>query len=96
MLIPCLFFTFSGAKVSDTIRKGIITLDAYPNGTETEFMLGNTAALGGEFRFVLTVVEVYDAQFHVYIFVYEPVNHVLLSVASSVMHFSLLVINIFI
>lgn len=36
-----------GAKVSDTIRKGIITLDAYPNGTETEFMLGNTAALGG-------------------------------------------------
>lgn len=36
-----------GAKVSNTIRKGIISVDAYGNGTETEFMLGNTAALSG-------------------------------------------------
>ena len=61
------FFNISGAKVSDTIRKGIITLDAYPNGTETEFMLGNTAALGGEFRKFVTVVEVYSAQFNIYL-----------------------------
>ncbi|XP_053383029.1 sodium-dependent phosphate transporter 2-like isoform X2 [Mercenaria mercenaria] len=36
-----------GAKVSDTIRKGIISVDLFPNGTEAEFMVGNLAALSG-------------------------------------------------
>ncbi|XP_052763103.1 sodium-dependent phosphate transporter 2-like [Mya arenaria] len=36
-----------GAKVSDTIRKGIISVDLFPNGTEPEFMMGNLAALSG-------------------------------------------------
>ena len=40
----------TGAKVSNTIRKGIISVDAYGNGTETDFMLGNTAALSGKGR----------------------------------------------
>ncbi|WAR17589.1 S20AA-like protein [Mya arenaria] len=35
------------AKVSDTIRKGIISVDLFPNGTEPEFMMGNLAALSG-------------------------------------------------
>ena len=37
---------FSGAKVSDTVRKGILEPDAYTNETEL-FMVGNIAALGG-------------------------------------------------
>ncbi|KAL4218464.1 hypothetical protein ACF0H5_023198 [Mactra antiquata] len=36
-----------GAKVSDTIRKGIISVELFPNGTEAEFMVGNLAALTG-------------------------------------------------
>ncbi|KAH3709863.1 sodium-dependent phosphate transporter 1-like isoform X2 [Dreissena polymorpha] len=36
-----------GAKVSDTIRKGIISVELFPNGTEPEFMVGNLAALSG-------------------------------------------------
>nr|QNU09886.1 Inorganic phosphate transporter 1-like protein [Tridacna squamosa] len=36
-----------GARVSNTIRKGIITVDSYGNGTEQEFMLGNLAAITG-------------------------------------------------
>jgi len=36
-----------GAKVSNTIRKGIISVDSYSNGSEAEFMVGNLAALGG-------------------------------------------------
>lgn len=36
-----------GAKVSDTIRKGIISVELFPNGTEAEFMVGNLAALSG-------------------------------------------------
>jgi len=35
-----------GAKVSDTVRKGILDVDAYQNDTEL-FMVGNVAALGG-------------------------------------------------
>ncbi|KAK3578013.1 hypothetical protein CHS0354_036566 [Potamilus streckersoni] len=35
-----------GARVSDTIRKGIITVDAF-NDTEQVFMAGNVAALSG-------------------------------------------------
>lgn len=36
-----------GARVSNTIRKGIISPDLYPNGTEETFMAGNAAALSG-------------------------------------------------
>ncbi|XP_060572629.1 sodium-dependent phosphate transporter 1-A-like [Ruditapes philippinarum] len=36
-----------GAKVSNTIRKGIISPDIYTNGTEDVFMAGNVAALTG-------------------------------------------------
>ncbi|KAK3578014.1 hypothetical protein CHS0354_036568 [Potamilus streckersoni] len=35
-----------GARVSNTIRKGIISTDAF-NGTESVFMVGNVAALSG-------------------------------------------------
>ena len=37
-----------GAQVSDTIRKGIIDIEPYRNNSEM-LMLGNTAALTGEF-----------------------------------------------
>ena len=37
-----------GARVSNTIRKGIISPDLYPNGTEETFMAGNAAALSGD------------------------------------------------
>ena len=51
--------------MSNTIRKGIISVDAYGNGTETEFMLGNTAALSGmlitEHEIYLTEHEIYHA-----------------------------------
>ena len=43
-----MFSAFTGAKVSNTIRKGIISVDSYGNGTEAEFMVGNLAALGGK------------------------------------------------
>ena len=33
--------------MSNTIRKGIISPDLYPNGTEETFMAGNAAALSG-------------------------------------------------
>lgn len=36
-----------GARVSNTIRKGIISPDLYTNGTEETFMAGNVAALSG-------------------------------------------------
>ncbi|XP_052235731.1 sodium-dependent phosphate transporter 1-A-like isoform X2 [Dreissena polymorpha] len=36
-----------GSKVSDTIRKGIISPDIYTNGTEDVFLAGNLAALTG-------------------------------------------------
>ncbi|XP_045182256.2 sodium-dependent phosphate transporter 1-A-like isoform X2 [Mercenaria mercenaria] len=36
-----------GAKVSNTIRKGIISPELYTNGTEDVFMAGNVAALTG-------------------------------------------------
>ena len=37
---------FAGAKVSDTIRKGVITVDLYQNETML-LMTGNIAALSG-------------------------------------------------
>ena len=37
---------FAGAKVSDTIRKGIIDIGPYVNDTDT-LMMGNVAALSG-------------------------------------------------
>ena len=40
----CLFF-FSGYKVSDTVRKGILDVTLY-NNNEKELMLGSLAALG--------------------------------------------------
>lgn len=36
-----------GAKVSNTIRKGIVSPDLYTNGTEDVFMAGNVASLTG-------------------------------------------------
>jgi hypothetical protein len=41
-------FLFAGAKVSDTIRKGIIDLTPYENNTAL-LMVGNVAALAGTF-----------------------------------------------
>lgn len=38
----------AGAKVSDTIRKGIIDVEPYVNNTEL-LMVGNVAALSGKF-----------------------------------------------
>ena len=41
-----LFAFFIGAKVSDTIRKGIIDIEPYTNNTKL-LMVGNVAALSG-------------------------------------------------
>ena len=37
----------AGARVSNTIRKGIISPDLFTNGTEEVFIAGNVAALSG-------------------------------------------------
>ena len=42
-----LILLFAGAKVSDTIRKGIVDISPYENNTEL-LMVGNVAALSGE------------------------------------------------
>jgi len=34
--------------VSDTIRKGIISVEMFPPGSEAKFMVGNMAALSGK------------------------------------------------
>lgn len=43
-----MYYLCTGAKVSNTIRKGIVSPDLYTNGTEDVFMAGNVAALTGK------------------------------------------------
>lgn len=38
---------FAGYRVSDTIRKGILDVSLYNNGSEHVLMAGNVAALTG-------------------------------------------------
>ena len=57
-IFPCsskvlFYYFFTGARVSNTIRKGIISPDLYPNGTEETFMAGNAAALSGNKKRIL-------------------------------------------
>ena len=47
LIISLTVHLVSGAKVSDTIRKGIIDIEPYKNNTEL-LMVGNVAALTGE------------------------------------------------
>ena len=47
-MIASLLLCASGAKVTDTIRKGIIDIEPYENQTEV-LMVGNVAALTGNF-----------------------------------------------
>ena len=44
------YLYFPGAKVSETVRKGIIDIELYQNNTQ-EFLLGNIAALSGQSPF---------------------------------------------
>jgi len=44
----------TGAKVTDTIRKGIIDIEPYENATEV-LMVGNVAALAGSVHYIIVL-----------------------------------------